>query len=100
MALERKDELLKILLLDWLNFLVGDIDGISRIKENGIIAIIHGQQSEKIVSIIEALLKGGIRTVAVTADTPKITFVIEEAVKEYGDVRGPLPQAKILPTGE
>ncbi|RDW22155.1 2-dehydro-3-deoxyphosphogluconate aldolase [Oceanobacillus arenosus] len=61
------------------------MDGISRIKENGIVAIIRGQQRENIVYILEALLKGGIRTVEVTADTHRITFAIEEAVKEFGD---------------
>ncbi|MGJ9459612.1 bifunctional 4-hydroxy-2-oxoglutarate aldolase/2-dehydro-3-deoxy-phosphogluconate aldolase [Oceanobacillus sp. CF4.6] len=61
------------------------MDGISRIKENGIVAIIRGQKRENIVYILEALLKGGIRTVEVTADTPGITFAIEEAVKEFGD---------------
>lgn len=56
-----------------------------RIKEGGIVAIIRGQQSEKIVPIIEALWKGGIRTVEVTADTPGVTTAIEEAVKTFGN---------------
>lgn len=61
------------------------MDGINRIKENGIVAIIRGQRREDIIYILEALLKGGIRTVEVTADTPGITYAIEEAVKEFGE---------------
>ncbi len=61
------------------------MNGISRIKENGIVAIIRGQQRENIIPILEALLEGGIRTVEITADTPGITFALEEVVKEFGD---------------
>lgn len=61
------------------------MNGISRIKENGIVAIIRGQQRENIISILEALLEGGVRTVEVTADTPGITYALEEAVKEFGE---------------
>src|SRR5690625_4821899 len=61
------------------------MEGIRRIKENGIVAIIRGQQRENIVSIIEALWKGGIHTVEVTADTPGVTQALEEAVKEFGE---------------
>lgn len=60
------------------------MSGIERIKESGIVAIIRGQQRENILSIIEALLKGGVSTVEVTADTPGITAALEEARKEFG----------------
>lgn len=59
------------------------MNGIERIKENGIVAIIRGQQRENVLPIIEALLKGGVSTVEVTADTPGITAVLEEAKKEF-----------------
>ncbi|MHA6250775.1 bifunctional 4-hydroxy-2-oxoglutarate aldolase/2-dehydro-3-deoxy-phosphogluconate aldolase [Oceanobacillus sp. CAU 1775] len=61
------------------------MSSINRIKENGIVAIIRGQQRENIVFIIEALLNGGVRSVEITADTPGINFALEDAVKAFGD---------------
>ncbi|SFJ17601.1 bifunctional 4-hydroxy-2-oxoglutarate aldolase/2-dehydro-3-deoxy-phosphogluconate aldolase [Thermoflavimicrobium dichotomicum] len=59
--------------------------GIEKIRDYGIIAIIRGHHPQSIPLIVEALKKGGIRTVEITMDTPKVCSVIEQVVDEFGD---------------
>jgi len=58
---------------------------IDEIKENKIVAVIRKANEENIVPILEALEKGGVTSVEITAETPNVTRIIETAVKHIGD---------------
>ncbi|MCD8510783.1 MAG: bifunctional 4-hydroxy-2-oxoglutarate aldolase/2-dehydro-3-deoxy-phosphogluconate aldolase [Bacillus sp. (in: Bacteria)] len=60
------------------------MDKINHLIESGIVSIIRGARPEDILSITEALLKGGVMAVEVTADSPGITGSIEAIRKEFG----------------
>ncbi len=55
------------------------------IQENPIIAVIRGSNKENIVPIVTALLKGGIRSIELTAETKGISSIIEKVSNEFGD---------------
>jgi 2-dehydro-3-deoxyphosphogluconate aldolase / (4S)-4-hydroxy-2-oxoglutarate aldolase len=52
------------------------------IKNNKIVAVIRKANKENIVPILEALAKGGVKAVEITAETPNVASVIETAVKQ------------------
>jgi 2-dehydro-3-deoxyphosphogluconate aldolase / (4S)-4-hydroxy-2-oxoglutarate aldolase len=57
------------------------------IKNNKIVAVIRKANKENIVPILEALAKGGVKAVEITAETPNVASVIETAVKQVkGDI--------------
>ncbi|MFC7440309.1 bifunctional 4-hydroxy-2-oxoglutarate aldolase/2-dehydro-3-deoxy-phosphogluconate aldolase [Laceyella putida] len=56
---------------------------LDQIQESGIIAIVRGHQPEDILAIIKALDEGGVRTVEITADTPDVGAVIEQASRQF-----------------
>ncbi len=58
---------------------------INQIKENGIVAVIRGAHPDNIVSIAKALKNGGVKTLEITAETPKVCSLIEQVADELGD---------------
>lgn len=58
---------------------------IDQIKRNGIVAVIREANSENIIPIANALYKGGIKTLEITAETPKVATLIEKVIDEFGD---------------
>jgi len=58
---------------------------INQIKENGVVAIIRGAKPENILPIAEALYKGGVKTLEITVETPKVLSLIEKVSEEFGD---------------
>lgn len=61
------------------------MDLLSQIKENGIVAIIRGAKPENILPIAQALYEGGVKTLEITVETPKVLSLIEKVSEEYGD---------------
>lgn len=61
------------------------MDLVKQIIENGIAAVIRGAQPDTIIPIAEALLKGGVKTIEITVETPGAIHVIEKAATELGD---------------
>ncbi|RAK22070.1 2-keto-3-deoxy-phosphogalactonate aldolase [Anoxybacillus vitaminiphilus] len=58
---------------------------LEQIKENGIVAIIRGAQPENILPIAKALHAGGVKTLEITVETPKVLTLIEQVASEMGD---------------
>jgi 2-dehydro-3-deoxyphosphogluconate aldolase/(4S)-4-hydroxy-2-oxoglutarate aldolase len=58
---------------------------IDQIKGNGIVAVIRGSKPENIISIAHALYEGGVKTLEITVETPKVLSLIEEVSSELGD---------------
>jgi 2-dehydro-3-deoxyphosphogluconate aldolase / (4S)-4-hydroxy-2-oxoglutarate aldolase len=58
---------------------------LEQIKENGVVAIIRGAKPENILSIARALRDGGVRTLEITVETPKVLSLIEQVSSEMGD---------------
>ncbi|PLS17709.1 2-dehydro-3-deoxyphosphogluconate aldolase [Bacillus sp. M6-12] len=58
---------------------------VEQITENGIVAVIRGASPEKIVSIAKALKNGGVKTLEITVETPKVLSLIENVSAELGD---------------
>lgn len=56
----------------------------STIDNHKIIAVIRKADESNIIPIIKALDKGGVKAVEITAETPNVTKLIENAVKEFG----------------
>ncbi|MBU5468234.1 bifunctional 4-hydroxy-2-oxoglutarate aldolase/2-dehydro-3-deoxy-phosphogluconate aldolase [Virgibacillus sp. MSJ-26] len=55
------------------------------IKKNKVVAIIRKANEENILDILYALESGGIRDVEITAETPRISRIIERATDGIGD---------------
>lgn len=60
-----------------------DIEVLNGIKEQGVCAIVRGTSADSLCKIAEALLKGGVKTIEVTFNTPGAAAMIEELVKKY-----------------
>lgn len=58
---------------------------IEQIKESGIVAVIRGANEENILPIAKSLLKGGVKTLEITAETKGVLRIIEKVAAEYGD---------------
>ncbi|MBM7573586.1 bifunctional 4-hydroxy-2-oxoglutarate aldolase/2-dehydro-3-deoxy-phosphogluconate aldolase [Aquibacillus albus] len=58
---------------------------LQQIEENGIVAVIRGAKPENILPIARALKSGGVKTLEITVETPKVTSLIEQVVEEMGD---------------
>lgn len=61
-----------------------DYEILNQIKANGICAIVRGTSAGQLKKIAEALLKGGVKTVEVTFNTPGAAGMIEQLAQEYG----------------
>ncbi|MFV8830321.1 bifunctional 4-hydroxy-2-oxoglutarate aldolase/2-dehydro-3-deoxy-phosphogluconate aldolase [Alkalihalobacterium sp. APHAB7] len=59
---------------------------LDRIKENGVVAIIRGADPKNILHIAKALHEGGIQTLEITVETPKVMTLIESVRTEYPDL--------------
>lgn len=57
----------------------------NKLKESGIVSIIRGSKPDDVLSIIQALLDGGVRAVEITADSPGVTRSIEAIRREFGE---------------
>ena len=55
------------------------------IIENKIVAVIRGASEESILSIAERLLKGGVKTLEITVETPRVNNLIEKLVTTFGN---------------
>ncbi|MCK6208779.1 bifunctional 4-hydroxy-2-oxoglutarate aldolase/2-dehydro-3-deoxy-phosphogluconate aldolase [Bacillus infantis] len=58
---------------------------VDQIKENGIVAVIRGSSADNIVSIAHALKRGGVKTLEITVETPRVLSLIEKVSEELGD---------------
>ncbi|WP_088105779.1 bifunctional 4-hydroxy-2-oxoglutarate aldolase/2-dehydro-3-deoxy-phosphogluconate aldolase [Halalkalibacter urbisdiaboli] len=59
---------------------------LQQIQENGVVAIIRGAKPENILSIAKALREGGVRTLEITVETPRVLELIEQVSTELDDV--------------
>ncbi|MFC4557664.1 bifunctional 4-hydroxy-2-oxoglutarate aldolase/2-dehydro-3-deoxy-phosphogluconate aldolase [Virgibacillus kekensis] len=59
------------------------MDIVQSIKKHMIVAVIRKADETNIISIIDALYKGGVKAVEITAETRHVTKLIEMAVKEF-----------------
>ncbi|USG64660.1 bifunctional 4-hydroxy-2-oxoglutarate aldolase/2-dehydro-3-deoxy-phosphogluconate aldolase [Brevibacillus ruminantium] len=58
---------------------------LQKILDSGIVAVIRGAQPEKTMAVANALLEGGVTTLEITMETPKVLTLIEQIASEYGD---------------
>lgn len=58
---------------------------LKQIEENGIVAVIRGAQPENILPIARSLKAGGVTTLEITVETPKVLSLIEQVSEEFGD---------------
>ncbi|PLR87728.1 bifunctional 4-hydroxy-2-oxoglutarate aldolase/2-dehydro-3-deoxy-phosphogluconate aldolase [Bacillus sp. V33-4] len=58
---------------------------IDQIQENGVVAVIRGTSPDNIVAIAKSLHKGGVKTLEITVETPKVLSLIEQVAEELGD---------------
>ncbi|WP_430789947.1 bifunctional 4-hydroxy-2-oxoglutarate aldolase/2-dehydro-3-deoxy-phosphogluconate aldolase [Virgibacillus flavescens] len=58
---------------------------LQKIKENPIVAVIRKADEENIIPIVDALYKGGIKTIEITAETPKVVTLIEKVADVFSD---------------
>ncbi|MCM3790112.1 bifunctional 4-hydroxy-2-oxoglutarate aldolase/2-dehydro-3-deoxy-phosphogluconate aldolase [Domibacillus indicus] len=58
---------------------------LERLKEGKLVAVIRGAQPEQVIPIAQALQEGGIVSLEITADTPKVCSVIEGVKETFGD---------------
>lgn len=58
---------------------------LQQIKNNAIVAVIRGAKPENILSIAKALSNGGVKTLEITVETPKVLTLIELITSELGD---------------
>ncbi|WCK56570.1 bifunctional 4-hydroxy-2-oxoglutarate aldolase/2-dehydro-3-deoxy-phosphogluconate aldolase [Aneurinibacillus sp. Ricciae_BoGa-3] len=61
------------------------MNNLELIKENGVVAIIRGAKPENILPIARALRDGGVKTLEITVETPKVLSLIEQVSSEMGD---------------
>lgn len=52
-----------------------------QIQQEKVVSVIRKANEENIVPILEALHEGGINSVEITAETPRVLHIIETAVK-------------------
>ncbi|WP_096274020.1 bifunctional 4-hydroxy-2-oxoglutarate aldolase/2-dehydro-3-deoxy-phosphogluconate aldolase [Paucisalibacillus globulus] len=63
------------------------MNALDQLKKNPIVAVIRKADETNIIPIIKALSEGGVKAVEITAETPRVTNLIEMAVGEFeGDV--------------
>lgn len=56
---------------------------ISKIKENGLVAVVRAENTEKAIQITEACIEGGVASIELTFTVPFAHKVIEELAKRY-----------------
>ncbi len=55
------------------------------IKQDGMVAVVRGETSEKAMEIVEKCIAGGIRAIELTFTVPYAHRVIEDISRKYGD---------------
>lgn len=55
------------------------------IIDGGIIGIVRGSSADEVIDIIDALERGGVSTVEITADTPQVTELLSMVSSSFGD---------------
>jgi len=60
-------------------------DGLQRLQEAGIIAVIRADRTDQALRVAGALLEGGIRAIEMTFTTPGAAEALREARSVYGD---------------
>ncbi|MFD6442204.1 bifunctional 4-hydroxy-2-oxoglutarate aldolase/2-dehydro-3-deoxy-phosphogluconate aldolase [Peribacillus sp. NPDC060186] len=58
---------------------------LEELKQGKLVAVIRGARPDQIVPIARALKEGGIRTLEITVETPKVCRLIEKVKEEFGD---------------
>jgi len=57
----------------------------ARIADRGIIGIVRGSSADEIISIVDALVRGGVDVVEITADTDGVTRLLGDVSASFGD---------------
>lgn len=58
---------------------------LEELKQGKLVAVIRGARPDQIVPIARALNEGGIRTLEITVETPKVCELIDKVKEEFGD---------------
>lgn len=58
---------------------------LEELKHGKLVAVIRGARPNQIIPIARALKEGGIRTLEITVETPKVCHLIEKVKEEFGD---------------
>lgn len=58
---------------------------LQKIIDSGIVAVIRGASPDKILAVAKALHEGGVTTLEITVETPKVLSLIEQVSAELGD---------------
>lgn len=58
---------------------------LEELKQGKLVAVIRGARPDQIVPIARALKDGGVRTLEITVETPKVCMLIEQVKEEFGD---------------
>ena len=57
----------------------------TRIADRGIVGIVRGSSADTIVEIVDALVRGGVDVVEITADTDDVTRLLGDVSDSFGD---------------
>ncbi|GGB45840.1 2-dehydro-3-deoxy-phosphogluconate aldolase [Lentibacillus populi] len=58
---------------------------LEKIEANSIVAVIRKADETNIIPIVDALYKGGVKAIEITAETPKVTTLIEKIAETFSD---------------
>jgi len=58
---------------------------LQKIIDSGIVAVIRGASPDKILDVAKALHEGGVTTLEITVETPRVLSLIEQVSTEFGD---------------
>ncbi|UOQ87232.1 bifunctional 4-hydroxy-2-oxoglutarate aldolase/2-dehydro-3-deoxy-phosphogluconate aldolase [Gracilibacillus salinarum] len=61
------------------------METLQKIYQHKLVAIIRGVAPKDVIDVTKALYEGGIRTLEITADTPKVLEIIEKVRTEFDD---------------
>lgn len=61
------------------------VSKLEELKKRKLVAVIRGARPDQIIPITRALKEGGIRTLEITVETPKVCKLIETVKAEFGD---------------
>lgn len=57
----------------------------SRIEETGIVGIVRGASADVVIEVVDALRRGGVDVVEITADTDGVTDLLADVAGSFGD---------------
>lgn len=61
------------------------MNGLEKIINSGIVAVVRGAQKETIINVIHALKAGGIDNIEITVDAPEAIEIIKKLNAQFGD---------------